>query len=395
MLTVDPQMLLRQNFPRDETPPSEDMSDYLYLGLIADGFADESPAASDPTNKSPSDASFRSPAEYAMPTNPVTSLSSSAEPINSSWENKETTPADMQIAMDEVRDQDDNITSPTSQTRDHAEVKENGPTPSGCPPPAVVAKKTHSAEGSARFKSRKLSVRRKKASHRQSTQSASGQRLLKPKYPDIRNTNSGITMSHQNCPHWVRIDVGYALMWSLFGPGREKALTEANFKTIFNLVSTIGRHDVGSFLEIQSNLWQTDRFWTPDPLYFPVTENLSFDRLCLLIFRYLQNLSDGANTDVVRGRLARIRLYLSFNRLFNEKYLQMIADDGFPPNKREVASRVINDLVDTERYQEDSLQEKDRQKFKSDKTHGKKWFLIAHYIGWGALIIWNNDNSKM
>ncbi|QKX63197.1 uncharacterized protein TRUGW13939_10366 [Talaromyces rugulosus] len=394
ILSVDPKMIQKRNIPLDEALPSEsiEMSDYLDLDMFKDGFADETPVY--PTNTT-SGASFRltegSESEY-----PATSLPSSAGLINSPWENtKETTTlADAQQTVEDVANKDDNpplqAHQNTSQTRDHAKVKENGLTPSGYP-----AKKIHTAEGLTKPRKRKLSIRSKKAEYRQSAHSMSGQRLLKPKSPGINNTDSVVTTQKHDCPYWMKINSSYAPMWFLFGPGHDKALTEDNFKDIFKLVTDITGHDQARFLEIQSNLWQTNRFWNPDPLCFPVTENLSIVRLCLSFFHYLQNLGEGTMIDAVRGRFARIRLHLSFNRLFNEEYQQRPADHKRSPNKREVASHVINDLVNVEQYQEDSLKEKDRQKFKTHKTHGKKWFLIAHYIGWGALIIWDNDNSKI
>ena len=206
--------------------------------------------------------------------------------------------------------------------------------------------------------------------------------------------------SHQQAggPHSVTRYSGYAQMRCLFGPGKEKALSEAGFIKVFELATKSSRPDIASFLEIQSNLWQTNRFWSPDPLRLSVPEDLPVGRSCLSLFRYLRDLREETQINVVRRRFAQLRLHLSFIHLCNEMENPKSASYKTDLNGRKAASHAIDDLMRLEagdQNPDNRLTLQDRGHFIHNNARGRRWYLISRYIGWGALIILDNIDSTM
>jgi hypothetical protein len=329
-------MLQTQNRLLNKVPLSDGLinwSKWLVSGTFEDDCADETPPPIGPMRKATSNGDSFCMA-LVMPENPATSLPTSAESINcSSRENNKemTTLAYMQPTVEGVSDEDDNsipqadpnqpADQDTYQSRENTGIKDDGyypALPSGCPSPVVPVKRNHTPAELARSRSKGPSIRNKKGKHGQSATQVNptlDKRLLKPKSSGINNTNPEIIISHWKAdyPHWVKIYTGYTLMWSLFGPGSNKALRKDDFRNIFKLVVNICQSKLASFLEIQSNLWQTNRFWNPDPLCLPIIENLLTDKSCQSIFCYLWHLREETRINVVRCRFRQVRLYLSFN----------------------------------------------------------------------------------
>jgi hypothetical protein len=261
----------------------------------------------------------------------------------------------------------------------------------------VLAAKTNRCSGPpAGSKKKKHSLKNTKAKRPRSVTkvgSTLDKRLLISKSLDVCKVVPGTVASHStDGPLSVMGHPGGAQMWSLFGPGNEKALQEVKFLYIFQLTKMTSRLDLARFLEIQSNLWQTGRFWNPEPLCLSVTENPPTDRSCVGIFRYIQDLGEEDQINVVRRRFAQIRLHLTFVHLCMEKEKNLC-----DLNKRKVPSHAIDSLLGLGdgRHPTNPLKAKERQDFINNNAWGKRWFLISHHIGWGSLIIWNNIDTAM
>ncbi|KAF5006520.1 hypothetical protein F66182_15823, partial [Fusarium sp. NRRL 66182] len=148
-----------------------------------------------------------------------------------------------------------------------------------------------------------------------------------------------------------------------------------------------------SFLEIQSGLWQANHFWSPDPPHLSVPEDLPVASSCVRIFRYLRDHGNEVRTNVLRPRLAQLRLHLSFVHLCNELSNPKSPHYKTNLNKRKPASHAIDDLMNLEGS--DRLAPKDRRHFINSNAKGRRWYLISHYIGWGSLIIFNNIDATI
>jgi hypothetical protein len=78
----------------------------------------------------------------------------------------------------------------------------------------------------------------------------------------------------------------YDQMRCLFGSGKaeKEKLSESSFIRVLALYAKSSRPDLATFLENLSNLWRTNRFWSPDALYLLMLEELPLGSLCLRLF---------------------------------------------------------------------------------------------------------------
>lgn len=129
-------------------------------------------------------------------------------------------------------------------------------------------------------------------------------------------------------------------MRSLFGPGSDSALKEVHLMEIFTLATLVVRPELSSFLESACHLWQTGRFWNPDPLRLPTTMNLPTDKSCHSILQYPWDLKGKAQIDVVRRRFAQVNFHLSFVRCQKEKEKNQCARKN-----HKTSSHVLDDYM--------------------------------------------------
>ncbi|EED17277.1 hypothetical protein TSTA_111210 [Talaromyces stipitatus ATCC 10500] len=374
---ITPNRLNIQNEPRNEAPPSDgliDWSEWLVPGDFEHNWTDKILPST-------------------VHENPITSLPTTAESLDCSTRenNKVVMLANRQPTAEDVSGEGDNFIL-QAELDQRTDCDGDPPTLSrGCPVAAKVDRPSKHLYGSKKGQSMKV----KKAKRGRSTTQVNPthKRLLKSKSSDVNKATPETTISHQRDEsHSVMRHSNYAQMWSLFGPGSDSALQETHLMEIFSLATLISRPNLASFLEMQSQLWQTDRFWNPDPLRLPVAENLPTDKSCYRIFRYLQDLKEETQINAVRRRFAQIQFHLTFVRLQKEM-------DQRDRNKSKISSHVIDyfeGLGDHDGEHPDrSSKDKDRQSFINNNSWGRKWLLVSHYVGWGSLIVWNSIDSKM
>ncbi|EED15814.1 conserved serine-proline rich protein [Talaromyces stipitatus ATCC 10500] len=215
-----------------------------------------------------------------------------------------------------------------------------------------------------------------------------------------RSTAQKISHQQADASHSVTRYSAYDQMRCLFGSGKEEEeeLSESAFIRVLELCTKGSRPDLASFLENLSDLWRTNQFWSPDPLHLSMPEDLPAGASCLRLFRYLRDLGKETKFNVIRRRFAQLKLHLSFIHLCDDMANPESHNYKTGLNRRRIPSHAIDKLMGLEggdRYSENPLASKDRRHFVNTNARGRRWYLISHYIGWGALIIFNNIDTAI
>ncbi|EED23185.1 hypothetical protein TSTA_066350 [Talaromyces stipitatus ATCC 10500] len=215
-----------------------------------------------------------------------------------------------------------------------------------------------------------------------------------------RSTAQKISNQQADASRSVTRYSAYDQMRCLFGSGKaeKEELSESSFIRVLALYAKSSRPDLATFLENLSNLWRTNRFWSPDALHLSMPEELPLGSSCLRLFRYDWDLGKETGINVIRRRFVQLKLHLSFVRLCNEMTNPKSPCFKTRLNSRRIASHAIDYLMKLDGsngYSDDPLAPKDRGRFAKTNAKGRRWYLISHYIGWGSLIIFNNIDTTL
>ncbi|PCG90694.1 Hypothetical protein PENO1_097830 [Penicillium occitanis (nom. inval.)] len=309
---INPALLHKQSEPLSEGLLSHDLDDRLErstLGDLGQNWNNTSLPSTDTTwnladngNPDTSSSNARGIATIS-PLTPFETADHSTPRIN-----KVATRANMQASVEDVSDEVDNIIPQTERA-----------SPTGCDenmqpsledvndggddiiPRNKRARPTgngdHHQAGSRKSRKKDRSKKSRETTHAQST---------------VQRKSKGLvaqTLSNQqtdNPPSMTRYSA-YDQMRCLFGPDKEKKLSESKIAKILALYAKSSRPDLATFLENLSDLWRTNRFWSPDALHLSMLQELPLGSSCLRLFRYDGDLGKETGINVIR-RCAKVDL---------------------------------------------------------------------------------------
>uniref|UniRef100_A0A093UU59 Uncharacterized protein n=1 Tax=Talaromyces marneffei PM1 TaxID=1077442 RepID=A0A093UU59_TALMA len=373
-----------QDEPLNDCPPSDGLIDWSeWLDSSDLNWADEIPSSTVPQSPEGNHSATVGSIDYAMGANDeITIQESISQTMN-----------DVSGIGEGFIPQSEPNQSPGCDNADLPALPANYPAPvkKGAPSKNLLRSKTGHSKRKRKAKrdrsstqandTHKGALKLKCSDDRKATPETSGTyQLAGPSRSDLRHSN-------------------YSHMWSLFGPNSDSALDEDHLMDIFTLATLVVRPELASFLESSCHLWQTGRFWNPDPLRLPTTMNLPTDKSCHSILQYLWDLKGeaqikgDAQINVIRRRFAQVNFHLSFVRCQKEKEKNQCDRKNHKPS-----SHVLDDymgLIDRDGGHPGCPPKKFRQFVINSNSWGKKWLLVSHYVGWGSLIVWNNIDTKM
>lgn len=397
---INPALLHEQSEPLSEGLLSHGLDDRSTLGDLGQNWNNKSLPSTDTTWNLADNGNPDTSSSNARGIATISPLMSFETADHSTLEiNKVATRANMQASVEDVGGEDDNIipqTERASLTGCDENMQPSVEDVNDGGDDIIPRNKRARPTGDGDHHQAGSRKSRKKDRSKKSRETMQAQSAVQRKSKDL----VAQTLSNQQAdspPSTTRYSA-YDQMRRLFGPDKEKKLSGSKIADILALYEKSSRPCLATFLENLSDLWRTNRFWSPDALHLSMPEELPSGSSCLRLFRYDRDLGKETGINVIRRRFVQLKLHLSFIRLCNEMTNPKSPCFKTGLDSRRIASHAIDDLMKLEGsngYSDDPLAPKDRGRFAKTNAKGRRWYLISHYIGWGSLIIFNNIDTTL